>query len=301
VSTTKNWLQQNVTTSNMTRTRRASGYTIVEVMIVLAVSSLMFLIAANFISGRQQSNAFRVGTNELAQRIQSTLEEVNDGQYSDIPLTCTVSGSGVPTASVPVGPASPTQGTNANGCVFMGKLMHFRVADVQTNYETFSLAGSQKDSTGKLATGYQSASPTVISGLTKSQTVPQNLNVQSVVAYNTVGATYHSFDIGFIQNFGQVDTSSGITSNSVYQNGAQSISLVYTTGLNNTSDSAAAAGSLTPSSNIIVAQAAYVCVTDDTYYARINIGGEQSGTGNQQNRLAVTVQVIDKATWTAQC
>lgn len=281
--------------------RWSGGYTIVEVMIVMAVSGLMFVFAANFINGRQESNSFHVGVNELAQRIQSTIEEVNDGQYSDIPLNCSVSVTGVPSASVPVGPAPQNQGTNANGCVFIGKLMHFRVSDVQTNYEIFSLAGSQRDSAGHLATGYQSANPTVISGLTKSQVVPQSLDVRNVMVYDTSGVKHNYFDVGFVQNFGQVDTSAGVTANSVYQNGAQTLSLVYTNTVNSNTTSAAAAASLVPSTNIIAAQAAYLCVTNDTHYARINIGGAPSGGGNQQNQLSVSVQIIDKATWTAQC
>lgn len=46
------------------------GYTVVEVMIVLAVSGIMFLVAANFINGKQQKTSFANGVNEMASRIQ---------------------------------------------------------------------------------------------------------------------------------------------------------------------------------------------------------------------------------------
>ena len=46
------------------------GYTIVEVMIVLAVSSAMFLIAANFINGKQERTAFSQGSNEMVSQLQ---------------------------------------------------------------------------------------------------------------------------------------------------------------------------------------------------------------------------------------
>ena len=64
--------------------KRPLGYTIIEVMIVLAVSGVMFIIAASFISGKQESTAFTEGANEFASQLQQTIAEVADGQYSDV-------------------------------------------------------------------------------------------------------------------------------------------------------------------------------------------------------------------------
>lgn len=94
------------------------GYTIIEVMIVLAISGLMFLIAANFISGKEESTSFTEGTNEFVTDMQSVINQVTDGQYSDISFQCVSSGG---TLSFPSG---GSQGTNP-ACVFLGKFLYF--------------------------------------------------------------------------------------------------------------------------------------------------------------------------------
>jgi prepilin-type N-terminal cleavage/methylation domain-containing protein len=121
------------------------GYTIVEVMIVLAVSGVMFVMAANFINGKNARTQFQQGSNELGSRMQGVIEEVTDGQYTDIPFTCSRAG-----ASLAVTGAVRPQGTNPE-CVFIGKLAHFSVnpnpsgfgSGDRTKYEVFTLAGER--------------------------------------------------------------------------------------------------------------------------------------------------------------
>src|SRR4051812_28553600 len=97
------------------------GYTVIEVMIVLAVSGLMFVIATNFISGKQAKTSFTAGSNELASKVQDLIGEVNDGKYSDIPLSCSANIGG-PTSVSDGAPDAETQGTNPQ-CVFLGKIL----------------------------------------------------------------------------------------------------------------------------------------------------------------------------------
>ena len=58
------------------------GYTIVEVMIFLAVSSLMFLIAVGFISGKQNNVEFTLSVNTLKSDIQQVFNNVSSGYYA---------------------------------------------------------------------------------------------------------------------------------------------------------------------------------------------------------------------------
>ena len=110
-----------------------TGYTIVEVMIVLAISSMMFLAANTFISGRVSETNFRTGVNETASRIQDAIDQVSSGQYSDQPFTCDTSSGTLVFQS-----ASSEQGTKDN-CVFMGKIIYFNSTD--NTYTVKSLAG----------------------------------------------------------------------------------------------------------------------------------------------------------------
>ena len=78
------------------KNKQPLGYTIIEVMIVLAVSGLMFIIAATFINGKQQRATFTAGVNEMASELQNVIEQVNDGSYADVPLNCVSAGAGFP-------------------------------------------------------------------------------------------------------------------------------------------------------------------------------------------------------------
>ncbi len=101
------------------------GYTIVEVLVVLAVSGVLFLLAADFITGKQSKTSFQQGSNELVSRLQAIVEEVSTGHYADIPLTCDAFSN--PSRLI-FDPTVKPQGSNQD-CVFLGKIIHFSVAN----------------------------------------------------------------------------------------------------------------------------------------------------------------------------
>jgi type II secretory pathway pseudopilin PulG len=278
------------------------GYTIIEVMIVLAVSGLMFLIAADFISGKQESTSFPQGVNELASNLQNTIEQVNDGQYSDIDFTChftygnpqvNIGSSGQQTTTNGLG--GDTQGTNS-ACIFLGKVVHFDETvpgDIsQQQYETFSLAGGRLDNNGQPITTLSNDAPTPITPyLTVQSTVPEHLNVIGMHLENTAreptryGGTFppsglNYYGVGFIQNLG--------TTNQVgAQNGAQPINLYYVNSFT-TAESSTTAASLINGGSLVPVQPnqeMVMCVTDSTQYAYIEIG-------SANNQLDVRVRML---------
>lgn len=258
------------------------GYTIVEVMIVLAVSGVMFLIAANFINGKQEHTAFTEGSNDLVSRLQNIAQDVTDGHYSDWPITCDANPSGT-AISFPAS-GSPGQGANPK-CVFLGKLVHFYISGtaLPQAYETFSLAAA-RNITGSLPQPGVKAIP----GLTDQSTVPQNLYVQGMHVLDLTGNDHPSVsNIGFAQGLGTIpDPTAG-----VYQSGAQTVGLVYTTALDN-----AAAGSVTAIAGGAVqpAKSAVICLSDGTRYAQVFIGGTNGSapSSNNGNQLNVSVQQL---------
>ncbi|MGC1176893.1 MAG: prepilin-type N-terminal cleavage/methylation domain-containing protein, partial [Candidatus Saccharimonadales bacterium] len=199
------------------KNRRPLGYTIVEVMIVLAVSGVMFLIAANFINGKQARTAFSDGVNEMASQIQDTIQQVSDGKYSDIPLMCTFDGTHTSVVS-----GGSKQGTNST-CVFLGKLLRFGPQGTQNVYDTISLAGGRVD--GGTVAG---ADPRVIDDLVVHQNLPQNLDVTNV---KVNGGGSGSETIGFLQSQGSIDATSGSLNN-----GAQTIDMYSLNGFNTMSN-----------------------------------------------------------------
>jgi len=249
------------------------GYTIIEVMIVLAVSGVMFLIAANFINGKQEKTAFTQGVNEMASRIQDVIEQVTDGQYSDVLLQCSWNGPGTPTTVSPVVSATPTQGTNSN-CVFLGKLVSF-TDPTPDQYQVVSLAAGRADATNGVTPSLANVDPAVITSLTTTATTNQSLNVTGMSVTDSSGAKHINtyYNIGFVEGLG---TGDGVDS---FQSGSQTVSLVYS------SLSPAGINGATTTTNVGLntAQAAVICLSDGTQSAQINLG-----TNN--NQLNINVQ-----------
>jgi len=250
--------------------KRPLGYTIIEVMIVLAVSGVMFLIAADFISGKQERTSFTEGVNEMASRIQDTIQQVTSGQYSDIGLNCSFTGS-----STSVFSGTNPQGTNST-CIFLGKLIHFSEHDAaggSHNYETFSLAGGLVNPTVSTPVTLANVYPAAIDpSLTTQQTIAQRLDVVTgmkvtpfVGSPPVPGPPVTNYSIGFIQNLG---ASTGAGS---FQSGGQTISMVYGRTLSAPGMTEFAAATAL-NSNIDYAQKAQICLTDGTQTAELIIG-----------------------------
>lgn len=263
------------------QTRQPLGYTIVEVMIVLAVSGMMFIIAASFINGKQERTAFTQSSNDMVSQLQNISEDIIDGHYSDYPIGCTATGTGN-SASLSFPASASAQGTN-QGCVFLGKIVHFYGSAGQaTDYNVFSLATAQS------ASGSISGAPVyAIPGLTTSDVLTQGLYIKSM-SVQTGGSLYNTtaYNIGFAQGLGSLDSGDDTGG---YVSGAQTINLVYTNGLDGTSSGNEA--DITGSGSVQSAQSATICVTDQTRYAQILIGTSSS---NNNNPLSITAKQLGK-------
>jgi len=145
--------------------RQPLGFTVVEVMIVLAVTGLLFVSAVTLISGKQNQAAFNQAIQQVRAQIQQVINEVSIGYYpNSANFQCTAGPLG------PVlGAGTNEQGTNS-GCIFVGKVIQFDVHG--TNPEQFAvmpLAGLQQSS-GKEVTSLATALPAVVAnGITTMQ------------------------------------------------------------------------------------------------------------------------------------
>ncbi len=140
--------------------RPEQGFTIVEVLIVLAVSALLFASAAFLIAGKQNQTAFNQSIQQIQSQIQQIMNEVAIGYYpnnSDFQCTATAAG---PTFTTVV---TNQQGTNS-GCVFVGKAMQFRVQGSDPEIiAVYPLAGLQKDSSsGQEVQNISQAKPKIV-------------------------------------------------------------------------------------------------------------------------------------------
>jgi len=245
--------------------RPAFGYTIIEVLIVLAVSGVLFGVAATAVSGKQQKTAFRTGVYEMAARVQGIIDDVTNGKYSDIPLTCTGNPPTITTA------ASDQQGKN-RGCVFLGKAVFFP-ATAKSTYQVYSVAGNRLNGSGKPATTIAEAQPTAIGALTVKEIVPQNLDV-FWVEINGSDANARAF--GFMQGLGQTNAAGD-----TYSSGADTLDMFYTP----TGDPV----------DIVLISSAAICLTDDREYAVLTLGQDSESQLSVKTKMLGSVKPTDTA------
>jgi type II secretory pathway pseudopilin PulG len=159
--------------------RQKQGYTIVEVMVFLAISGFMFILAAGFISGKQAKSEFRQGMNDINSHIQQTISDVSNGFYPSAgDFACSADGLG----STPTFPGGVNGvGTN-KGCTFVGKVIQFGVGSPDsTTYNTYSIVGRQFQTDDKSLTpptNFQQAKPVAMTGIGGSKDLTQTQNLE---------------------------------------------------------------------------------------------------------------------------
>lgn len=100
------------------------GYTIIEVLIFVAVSGFIFVYAVGSISGQQRRVQFSQSTREFEQKIKDIMNDVTTGYYpSSDQLLCAVV-SGRPSLSQQPASSFTTIGSNSE-CLNVGKVIQF--------------------------------------------------------------------------------------------------------------------------------------------------------------------------------
>lgn len=115
---------------------QAQGYTIVEVMIFLVVSSALLISAFNLIAGQQRKTEFAQSIRDVDQVIQEVVNNVQTGYYPNTGgFSCSASGSGPSFTG-----ASTSRGENKD-CIFLGRVMQFGVHGSPDDVNVFSIVG----------------------------------------------------------------------------------------------------------------------------------------------------------------
>lgn len=162
---------------------QSRGYTIVEVLIVLAVTSALLLSVMLIISRQQGRTEFSQAINDIQAQINDVMNNVATGYYTNIgSFSCTNVG-GVPTLST----TASSQGTNKD-CVFLGQAMQFKVDGNESAFNVYNLIGLRQVSSGVEATTLTEANikPMVGNGVdtTDSRTLLYNLKAVTMYAVN---------------------------------------------------------------------------------------------------------------------
>jgi len=206
------------------------GFTIVEVMIFLAVSGLMFLVAASFITGKDSQAEYFQGMNSANAKVTTIINNVANGNYPFISgrnLNCIATGAGVKvTLTTGRGLASSTVNP---GCTFIGTVL--QTNQNPSEYTLYTIAGCQYiDSSGfGCQTGFGSGSgqvpttlaqeyPTVVSQMTTDNYWLSGLEIKSMYEV-AKGSSIPIYFVGFFSSLPNNDQG-------VLSSGAQPVSIV---------------------------------------------------------------------------
>lgn len=187
-----------------TKGSQDNGYTIVETMIVLAVSATMLISAMAFINGRQGRTEFSNAVRSFETSMADIASDVSSGYYSSPRADAGANRCRVTTGGQlqPDSAAVPAAARGASqGCIFIGVAVQFAPKD-DGGYEsmvTYGLLGTQyKD--GNVDNGESRSIND-----SKVAVIPQSRTVRSIGSGATVGCVKYSTNPAF-----KVATSGGV-------------------------------------------------------------------------------------------
>lgn len=157
-----------------------AGYTIVETMIFLAVTGVLFASALATVNGRQASVQFTQSVQDYQSKLEEIINQVSSGYYlNNGDFTCDVVVSSA--SSRPTFSATPSAQGSSNKCVLMGKAIHFTSSGASESsagaikYNLISIAGRRLNSKTppQEVQTFAEALPTAIAPTSTTGTVTQ--------------------------------------------------------------------------------------------------------------------------------
>jgi hypothetical protein len=191
--------------------KRAGGYTIVEVMIFLGVTTALFVMIAGTFSGRQARAEFSTSARDMESRIQDIANDISTGYYNNPgnAFQCRVSGSNPPV----IDSADTNEHGSNDDCIFIGRVAHLDLAGVSgEQYNLYSVVGARQVTSGgssRDSENFTDAKPRPITSppFASSVDLTETIQAPSGVILKSVYADYGTGKIriravGFFTTFG---------------------------------------------------------------------------------------------------
>lgn len=266
------------------------GYTVIEVLIFMAISGFMFVVAAGFINGKQSSAELRQSLSDANTQLRSVINDVSNGFFpSNGDFVCNADSPGAPSFPALVG--SPNQQGANKGCVFMGKVIQFGTDGTGgRGYRIYTIAGRQyADTTGALPTNFAQAYPVVVpaAGVTQDKSFQLGLAItRATTTASDPNGVKPLSGLGFFTSFGSYDSGGSLNS------GNQGVVVVPIYGNLNEDETTMKADIATSvrDNNVDPNPSVKLCFDNGKgRYGALTLGGTAS------QRLATSVQVVNTA------
>lgn len=176
------------------------GYTIVEVMIFLAVTGALFAMIALTFAGQRGRAQFQASAREIESRMRDLVNDTSTGFFQtrgDFSCTATATGPSFTGPNV-------EQGSH-QGCIFLGPAVQFGVGGDGNRYDVFTVAGLRRDATeDKEVENFDETNPRAVTAITDQLNLPNGASVASIY-YNNGGPNVQISAIGLLTSFGRYD------------------------------------------------------------------------------------------------
>lgn len=285
------------------RKARSSGFTIIEVLIVLAVTALLFLSATALISGRSSQTEFDQSSRNFEQQIENVITQVDSGTYNATSAGCTQGST-----SLTFGGGNTGQGTDGN-CTYIGAVVQLGEGSDQSYMDTYVLGGNRLQNGGSSdVTGLTNAAPTIVQ-LGSGQ--PDKTETQleyGLHTYTNGGSSSMNYSLDGGHTYTPIGAFALVYSFATYsggtiESGSQQINLVpikgSALGENYTSlvDAMTSLRNGTSPDNASGTEVT-ICTRGITgQYALVTIGGSNNGSSNN-GQLGVTLTILGSSNGT---
>ena len=179
------------------------GYTIVEVMIFLAVTGALFAMIALSFAGQRGRTQFQTSAREIESRIRDLVNDTSTGFYQTSESFSCVAGASGPSFTNP----NSEQGAN-QACIFIGRALQF--SGGSSDYDVYTVAGLRRESTeNKEVENFAEAKPQAVVGgavnnVTEELVLPNGASLASMY-YNNGSGDIPVNGFGLFTTFGTYD------------------------------------------------------------------------------------------------
>jgi len=197
-----------------------SGYTIIEVLIVLAISTSLLFAAIAIFKGQQDETEFTQVVQDLNSKVINYANQVSAGTFPESEEYTCNGGTPRPTLALASGKLGGRQ-----GCIFLGRAIQFSVDSGNVN--VYTILGKQTDASGDPVTDIADASaePSIRTDtcnasisdcwvLTDSFDLASSVRIKSAVLTDTLGNTPAGWMAGI---YTALDQNSGPTTGILQQ------------------------------------------------------------------------------------